>query len=170
MATEVSPKTSKESVSHLTSEEVWHKIARASFAVIGYVTPTGEPRSSGVVFKSVGRRLYTAVAPDGWKAKHIAASGRVSVVVPVRRGGILSLLFPIPPATVSFHATATVHSAGSIHVAALSRALASMLPTERLDSTCIIELVPEGQFLTYGVGVSLSDMRHPALAHARLTV
>jgi hypothetical protein len=54
------------------------------------------------------------VAPDGWKARHITDSGRVAVTVTVRRGGILSLLFPIPPATVSFHARAVVHPAGSV--------------------------------------------------------
>jgi Pyridoxamine 5'-phosphate oxidase len=99
----------------LTTEQVWHQIAEASFAVIGYVTPAGEPRSSGVAYKSIGRRLYVAVASDSWKASHIAASRRVAVTVPVRRGGILSLVAPIPPATVSFHATAIVHPAGSPH-------------------------------------------------------
>src|SRR4029453_3383548 len=58
----------------LTTEQVWHQIAKASFAVIGYVTPAGEPRSSGVVYKSIGRRLYVAGAPDSWKARPIAAS------------------------------------------------------------------------------------------------
>ena len=49
------------------------------------------------------------LASGSWKARHVAASGRVAVTVPVRRGGLLSLLFPIPPATVSFHGTAVVH-------------------------------------------------------------
>ena len=61
----------------LTTEQVWHQLAKASFAVLGYVTPSGEPRSSGVVYQTVGRRLYAAVALDSWKAKHVAASGRV---------------------------------------------------------------------------------------------
>src|SRR5215218_7250006 len=90
----------------LTTEQVWHQVAKASFAVLGYVTPSGQPRSSGVVYKTLGRRLFVAVAPDSWKAKHVAASGRVAVTVLVRRGGLLSLVAPIPPATVSFHATA----------------------------------------------------------------
>src|SRR6266540_2279713 len=92
--------------SPLTSEQVWRKVTKASFAVLSYVTPAGEPRSSGVVYKVVGRRLYVAVAPDSWKAKHVAASGRVAVTVMVRRGGVLSLVAPIPPATVSFHGAA----------------------------------------------------------------
>ncbi len=62
----------------LTSEQVWCALAGASFAVVSYVTPTGEPRSSGVVYATAGRRLYVAVASDSWKARHIAASGRVA--------------------------------------------------------------------------------------------
>ena len=104
--------TKEATTARLTSEQVWKKVAAGSFAVLGYVTPRGEPRASGVVYKTIGRRLYVAVAPDSWKARHIAASGKVSVTVPVRRGGILSLLAPIPPATVSFHGTATVYPAG----------------------------------------------------------
>jgi len=146
---------------HLTVEQVWHELDRASFAVIGYVTPAGEPRSSGVVYKTVGTRLYMAVAPDSWKARHIAASGRVAVTVPVRRGGVLSLVTPIPPATISFHATAIVHPAGSVRVSALSHELDALLPPERRDLAVLIELVPEGEFLTYGVGVPLLDMRNP---------
>ena len=79
----------------LTTEQVWHQIATGSFAVISYVTPAGEPRSSGILYKTIGRRLYVAVAPDSWKARHVAASGRVAMTVPVRRGGLLSLVTPI---------------------------------------------------------------------------
>src|SRR5215218_7918076 len=128
----------------LTTEQVWHQLAKASFAVIGYVTPAGEPRSSGVVYKSIGRRLYVAVAPDSWKARHIAASRRVALTVPVRRGGIMSLLAPIPPATISFHGRATVRPAGVPEVASILDELGSMLPAERRRTASIIEVVPEG--------------------------
>ena len=154
----------------LTTEQVWHQIAKASFAVIGYVTPAGEPRSSGVVYKTMGRRLFVAVASDSWKARHIAASRRVAVTVPVRRGGILSLLAPIPPATISFHGAAIVHPAGSPQVGSLLKELGSLLPAERRTSACIIEILPEGAFLTYGLDVSLSKMRDPAAARARVPV
>jgi hypothetical protein len=103
----------------LSSEEVWREVAKASFAVLSYVTPAGEPRSSGVVYKAIGRRLYVAVAPDSWKAKHVARTGWIAVTVPVRRGGILSLVAHIPPATISFHGTAKVHPAGSPRVRSL---------------------------------------------------
>jgi hypothetical protein len=154
----------------LTSEQVWHAIAKASFAVLGHVTPSGEPRSSGVVYRIVGRRMFVAVAPDSWKAKHVAAGGRVAVTVPVRRGGLLSLVAPIPAATISFHGAATVHEAGSPQVRSLLKELGSLLPTERQDAASIIEIVPDGAFVTYGVGVSLMKMRDPAAARARVPV
>ena len=154
----------------LTSQQVWQRVAKASFAVLGYVTPSADPRSSGVVYKTVGPRLYVAVAPDSWKAKHVAASGRVALTVPVRRGGILSLILPIPPATVSFHATAIVHQPGSREVGSLLKQLGSLLPAERQASASIIEVVPEGVFVTYGLGVTLMKMRDPAAARARVPV
>jgi hypothetical protein len=152
----------------LTPEQIWHQLAKASFAVLSHVTPAGEPRSSGVLYKTVGRRLYIATAPDSWKAKHVAASGPVAVTVPVRRGGLLSLVAPIPPATVSFHGTAVVHAADSPEGRSVPKELASLLPAERQASACIIEVIPEGFFVTYGVDGSLMQMRDPATARARV--
>jgi hypothetical protein len=60
----------------LTTEQVWDQIAKASFAILGHVTPAGEPRSSGRVYRTVGRRLYVTVAKLRDPA---AARARVSV-------------------------------------------------------------------------------------------
>jgi hypothetical protein len=154
--------------SRLTSEQVWNSLERASFAVLSHVTAAGEARSSGVVYATAGRRLYVAVAADSWKARQVAANGRVAVTVPVRRGGLLALLFPIPPATISFHGTAIVHPAGNVLTGAAPRQLASLLPAERRASSRIIEIIPEDHFLTYGIGVSLMQMRSPVAARARV--
>ena len=153
-----------------TSEQVWQQVARASFAVLSHVTPSGQPRSSGVVYRALGRRLYVAVAPDSWKARHVALDNRVSLTVPVPRGGVLALVMPIPPATVSFHGHAIVHAAGSPEVGPLLDELGSLLPAERRTSAAIIEIVPEGAFVTYGIGISLAKMRDPAAARARVPV
>jgi len=153
-----------------TAEQVWRAVSRASFAVVGYVTPAGEPRSSGVVYATVGPHMYVATAPDSWKARHIHDGAQVAVTVPVRRGGLLSLVAPIPPATVSFTARAIVHPAGSARVDALSQRLASMLPEERRDGCVVLDLVPDEVFLTYGLGVPLSTMRIPAIAQARVPI
>jgi pyridoxamine 5'-phosphate oxidase-like protein len=152
----------------LTTEQVWRELAKASFAVVSYVTPSGEPRSSGVVYKALDRRLYIAVASDSWKARHIAASGRVSLTVTIRRGGVLSLVLPIPPATISFHAAAKVHAAGSQVALSRSKELGALLPNERHGFAAIVEVIPEGEFVTYGVGVPLMDMRSPSLSRARV--
>ncbi len=155
---------------HVTSATVWHALARASFAVVSHVNAAGEPRSSGVVFGTADRRLYVAVAADGWKARQIVTGQMVSVTVTVRRGGILALLAPIPPATITFEARATVHPAGSLDIGSVSKELTRLVPEARKASSCVIELTPEGRFLTYGIGVSLMDMRDPTLALARVPV
>jgi hypothetical protein len=151
------------------SEDVWRAIAKASFAVVSHVTPGGEPRSSGVVYAVAQRRLWFVVAADCWKARQIATGKEVVVTVPVRRGGLLSLAMPIPPATISFHATALVHSAGSLDVASLPKQLRRLMPDEG-QGPSVIELRPEGRFVTYGIGVRLLDMRHPELSRARVPV
>jgi hypothetical protein len=154
----------------VSSEVVWHALAKASFAVVGHVNAAGEPRSSGVVYGVADRRMYIAVAADGWKARQIVTGQEVAVTVPVRRGGILALLVPIPPATITFHARATVHPAGSLDIGSVSKELSKLVPEARKAGSCVIELVPEGRFLTYGIGVSLMDMANPARALARVPV
>jgi Pyridoxamine 5'-phosphate oxidase len=152
-----------------TTERVWRELSKASFAVLGYVTPRGEPRSSGVVYGTAGRHVYVVSAPDSWKVRHIRDGDQVAVTVPVRRGGLLALIAPIPPATVSFRATAVVHPPGSLDLASVSKKLASLLPKQRSTGS-VFELAPEGTFLTYGVGVSLRAMTDPAAALAHVPV
>ena len=156
--------------SGVTSAQVWAEVEKACFMVVAYTTPSGESRSSGVVYKAIRRHLYFAVAPESWKARHIAWSPKVSVTVPVRRGGALTLLWPIPPATISFHATAEVHAAGAMRVGSLSKELEALLPRERREEAVVIELIPHGDFLAYGIGVPLASMRNPALARAVVPV
>jgi hypothetical protein len=132
----------REVKARLTSDQVWRQIAGASFAVLSYVTPSGDPRSSGVVYRTLGRRLYVAVAPNSWKARHVADDGSVSLTVPVRRGGVLALVMPIPPATVSFHGHAIVHPAGSPEVGPLLDELGSLLPADRRTSASISRSPP----------------------------
>lgn len=151
----------------LSADQVWRAVARVSFAVLTHVTPAGAPRSSGVVHTVVGDRMVVVVGRDSWKARHIAADGRVSVTVPIRRGGPLALLFPIPPATVSFAATATVRPATSL--AGLPQ-LERMVPAERREDCAVLEIRPTGTYVTYGLGVPLLRLRDPAVARGRVQV
>jgi len=155
---------------HLTGDQVWRQVEKASFAVLSHVNPTGRPRSSGIVYAADDRRLYVAVAPDSWKARQIGEGDEVAVTVPVRRGGLLSLFMPIPPATISFHARVTVHAPGSMSPDSLPTGLTRLLPVERRGTACVLELAPAGSFLTYGIGVSLMDLADPAAARARVPI
>ena len=130
---------SSTSVASLTSQQIWQALEKGSFGIISYVTPTGEPRSSGVMYKAQGHRLYVVVAPESWKARHIALHENVAMTVPVRRGGLLSLIFPIPPATISFHGKALVH-AGDLQVDGIVEQLGDLLPAERRSSSSILEI------------------------------
>jgi hypothetical protein len=152
-----------------SEEQVWGELGKASFAILSFVTPAGEPRSSGVVYAVETRHLYCAVAPQSWKARRINDGQEVAVTVPVRRGGLLSLVAPIPPATVSFHARTIVHPPGSLDIGSLSKRLQSLLPKDRRGAT-VLELVPEGTFLTYGIGVSLREMLDPVVAQAHVPI
>jgi hypothetical protein len=154
----------------LTADQVWRVLDKASNAVLGHVTPAGAPRTSGVVYAVVDRHLYVAVAPDSWKARQIATGDQVSVTALVRRGGILSLLFPIPPATITFHGRATVYPAGSPEAGPLLAELTQLLPPDRQESACLIGVAPAGHFLTYGIGVPLMTMRQPQAARARVPI
>jgi hypothetical protein len=151
----------------LSTDEVWRHIEKGSFAVLSEVTPAGEPRSSGVLYSCLDRRLYVLVSPDSWKARHLAASGKVAMTIPVRRGGLLALLFPIPPATINLHGEAIVHPPGQFEV---PDRLASLAPKERLASGCVVEVRPVGRFLTYGLGVSLTGMRDTTAARGHVPV
>jgi hypothetical protein len=158
-----------ETIHRPTCDEVWQALERSSFAVVSHVTPGGEPRSSGIVFGVHERHLYLAVAPDSWKARQIPDGGEVAVTVPVRRGGALSLVVPIPPATISVHARAIVHRAGSFDPQSFPQKLRRLLPAGR-ESAEVLELVPEGAFMTYGIGVSLAKLANPTFAKAHVSV
>ncbi|UQU67795.1 pyridoxamine 5'-phosphate oxidase family protein [Couchioplanes caeruleus] len=151
----------------LSSRQVWDAVAHASFAVLSHVTAAGAPRSSGVVYLVSGGSMYAAVAPDSWKARHIGADGRVAVTVPIRRGGMLASVFPIPPMTISFAGVATLHTVEALDAVP---GLARLVPPERRDACTIVEVRPVGHFVTYGVGVPLLAMRDPARSRARTPV
>ncbi|MEU4236776.1 pyridoxamine 5'-phosphate oxidase family protein [Actinoplanes sp. NPDC026619] len=154
-------------VRQLTVDEVWRALSHASFAVLSHVTPGGEPRSSGVVYVMSGNRMYVVVAQDSWKARQITANESVAVTVPIRRGGVMSLLVHIPPATISFPATALVHPGAML---ADRPELARLAPPERRDRFAVVEITPAGHFVTYGVGVPLMRMSDHAASRARLSI
>ena len=160
----------KQSQQNLSTADVWAAIGKHSFAVLGFTTPLGEPRTSGVVYATLGHDLYVAVAPGSWKARYISIDGRVSLTVPVRRGGLLSMVAPIPPATITFPGRAEVFPSGAPEMAPVVREFGGLLPKERRDEAALVRIRPEGTFVMYGVGVPLMRMRDTVAARARMPV
>ena len=74
---------------------------------------------------------------------------------------------PIPPATVSFPAVATVHAGEPLN---RPTALAKLVPPDRWASCAIADVRPTGHYVTYGLGVPLRRMRDPVRARARIPV
>lgn len=126
---------------HLTGARMWQGLEKASFPVIRYVTPAGKPPARAVMSAALRPRLYVATDAEGWKARQIADGCEVAVCVPIGRGGLLSLMAPIPPATVTFQDQATVNPASSLNVATASKKLASLQPPDR-HTCCVLEMAP----------------------------
>ena len=48
----------------LTNNQVWTVIEKQMFAVLGTITPKGQPRTSGIVYKVRDKKLYIGLKPS----------------------------------------------------------------------------------------------------------
>lgn len=153
----------------ITTDQVWEEIERQMFAVLGHVTPQGEPRTSGIVYTVRNRQLYIGVGRQSWKPRHIARHPRVSLTVTVPKRIPFLPWIKIPPATITFQGEAEVmpfEQADAKAQQALLRDV-QIAPGVQRD---MIKVTPAGEFLTYGVGVSMNTMRRPHDATGRAPV
>ncbi len=141
-----------------TTEQVWREVAKRWFLTLSFTTRDGKPRSCGLVYAKSDRHVFVEIHPGSLKAREIHDGDEVSVTVPVRRGGPLSLVMPIPPAAISFHARVIAHPLGAVDLGDISKTFAG-LPEEVRKGSIVFELEPEGQFMTFGIGISLMEMR-----------
>lgn len=152
----------------LTTEQVWAAIGKELFAVLGMVTERGEARTVGVVYSVQARRLYIGTEKDAWKTRHVLANPHVSVTIPIAKRVPFMPWMKIPAATITFPGMARVlevkETPGEV-LSVLLRGLTS--DAETLARMAIIEVTPEKEFVTYGVGISLLDMRFPEKARGR---
>ncbi len=149
-----------------TADEVWQQIEKWPFAVLSFVTPEGESRSAGVMYVVRGRVLNVVTGPETWKARHMRNNPHVSVTVTVPRLPVT--LRKIPPAVITFPGYATVVAYDEIDEGLRTDLLKDV--GDELGEMCVIQVVPEGHFVTYGIGVFPMKMRHPDQALARVAV
>lgn len=155
----------------LTSEQVWEAIEKELFAVIGMVTPRHEARTVGVVYVVHDHRLYIGTGRETWKARHIAGNPHVSLTIPIARHIPFLPWFKIPAATITFAGIARILEPEETPTELLRAVFRDLADSEAfLAESCLIEVTPVREFLTYGVGVSLLQMRRPEMARGRAPV
>jgi len=155
----------------LASAQVWATVARQPFVVVGMVNRRGEGRSVGVSPAVEGDDLWFAAAATDWKVAHLRHQPEVSATVPVRRGGLLALVAPIPPATITFRATAQLLTPDDAPDAVRRRLLRGVTePDGERGGVVLVRLTPHGDFVTYGIGVSLRVMADTERARGRVPV
>ena len=155
----------------LTADQVWEAVEKELFAVLGMVTANNEARTVGVVYVVHDRKLCIVTGKDTWKARHTAANHHVSVTIPIAKRIPVMPWVKIPAATITFSGTARVLPAREAPpelLRALMRGLA--VDEEAVAGSCLIEVTPEKEFVTYGVGVPMMRMRHPEQARGRAPV
>ena len=155
----------------LKSQQVWQAIEKEIFAVIGMVTAKNEARTVGVVYIVQDQKLYIGTGINSWKARHIAANSAVSITVPIAKRIPIMPWIKIPAATITFSGKARVLPANEAAEPILRAAFRDLADdAAQMSESCLIEVTPEKEFITYGVGVSLMQMRHPEQARGRAPV
>jgi hypothetical protein len=155
----------------LSSEQVWQAIGKELFAVVGMVSAHHEARTAGVVYIVRDRKLYVATGADTWKARHIAANPSVSVTIPIAKRIPIMPWMKIPAATITFAGTARIFAAKEAPAELLASIFRGMANDEKMVAeSCLIEITPIKDFVTYGIGVPLMQMRDPEQARGRASV
>jgi len=158
-------------MAELTTDQVWKAVEKELFAIIGMVTAHDEARTAGIVYVARNRRLYIATGRLSWKARHMRANAHVSITIPVTKRLLFLPWIRIPSATITFSGTARLLEPGET-TAEIRRALLGPHRDDKAlqDESCFVEVVPRGDFVTYGIGVPLLQMRDRAKARGRAPV
>lgn len=154
-----------------TTENVWETIEKELFTVLGMVTALGEARTVGVVYIVQDRKLYIGTGRHTWKARHIAANPHVSLTIPIPKRIPIAPWVKIPQATITFSGTARIIPGDQAPLNLLRMVFRHKADDQEfMRDNCLIEVRPEGDFITYGIGLPLIQMREPELARGRAPV
>jgi hypothetical protein len=155
----------------LTSEQVWQAIEKELFAVIGMVTARHEARTVGIVYVVRNRRLYIASDQDAWKVRHIRQNPHVSLTLPVHKHIPFMPWIKIPSATITFSGIAQILDPEETPPEIVRAIFRDMADNQALMAeSCLIEVTPVNDFVTYGIGIPLLKMRDPEQARGRAPV
>ena len=158
-------------MAEVTTDQVWEEIEKQLFAVLGMVTASGEARTAGIVYIARDHKLYIASMKSAWKVRHIQRNPNVSMTILIPKRIPLIPWIKIPPATITFSGVTQVldpEDVPSDIVQALFRGMETTPETSK--PFVIVEVTPQKDFVTFGVGVSLMAMRDTENAGGRVAV
>ena len=164
----------------LTFETVARELRRRSFGIISTVAKNGRSQSTGVCYGVSAPNgpfdIYVMSEPTTVKARNIRSNPNVSFVVPFQR----PVLTMVPPACVQFQGRAELlgpDDGEGVRAFQSSYLLRMLLRQSRefessgKHSTCFIRITPDPVIQTYGVGMSILDLRrHIADASSHVLV
>jgi uncharacterized pyridoxamine 5'-phosphate oxidase family protein len=155
----------------LSSKQVWDELKKEIFAVLGMVNGKGQARTVGIVYAVHDQKIYIATGRDAWKARHTRKNPHVSITVPIAKRIPFLPWIKIPAATITFAGKAEVLAPDKVDKEVLFSLLRGLAEDEeRLATMCVIEIEPVGDFITYGVGVRMMEMRDTTKACGRAPV
>jgi len=162
--------SSRQGDAHRARARVWRTLARQPFLVVGMVSARGQGRTAGVAPAVHDRAVWFAASSADWKVRHIRHQPEESVTVPVPRAKVLALLAPVPPASITFPATAEVVTLDRAPEPVRRRLLRLPDPAPHRGPAVLVRLRPHGDFVTYGVGVPVWRMLDTEAARGRVAV
>lgn len=151
-----------------TTTDVWEAIDKGIFGVLAFVNADGEPRSAGVCYMVDDRSLLITSDRNAWKVRHIAANPHVSMTVTLPKRVPFLPFIKVPAATITFQGVAEVVNATDVDESVVKRLMRGLeLDRDVLEDTAVIRVVPKGEFVTYGIAMSMMQMRKPEEARGR---
>lgn len=152
-----------------TTETVWAEMDENIFGVLAFTNAKGEPRSAGIVYVVDGRSLLISSARDSWKNRHISRHPKVSMTVAIPKRVPFLPFIKVPAATVNFQGDAEILEVDELSEEATRRLFkSSRLDEDMIHTVQIIRVVPRGEFLTYGIDMSITQMADHERAVARV--
>ncbi len=154
-----------------TTDIVWKAINGELFAVLGMVTENQESRTVGIVYIVNDRKFYIGTGLKTWKARHIKKNPNVSLTIPIAKRIPIMPWIKIPQATITFAGTAKIIPGPDASLDLLRSVFRHLADDQVfMKDNCLIEVTPVGEFITYGVGIPLMQMREPEQSRGRAPV
>jgi hypothetical protein len=117
------------------------------------------------------QKLYISTRTTEWKKRHVQNNPNVSMTVPIAKRVPFMPWIKIPQATITFSGKARVFAAKDADLEILHALLrGGENDPENLARLSVLEIEPQGEFITYGIGVPLMQMRYPDKARGRVPV